>query len=175
MLKRCFSTLQFQFLYSPYPYKWCVEGECSEREARVPTAVRGNVRTGWVSSKLRSVDLKGNAACWHVCVSDALCHTERLVSQQQTAIEKRVKRENETSETIRSGRFRVAQARLSQSWFSCWVLAGCTVERCSICTCVLPLLYYTVPQRNFGGIVIYCLKLPDTCALVSVTKPFFEV
>lgn len=48
-------------------------------------ALRGNVRTGQVFSETRSVKLKGNAACRRVCVSAALCYTERLVSQQQTA------------------------------------------------------------------------------------------
>lgn len=48
-------------------------------------AKRGDVRAGRVSSETRSVKLKGNAACRRVCVSAALCYTERLVSQQKTA------------------------------------------------------------------------------------------
>lgn len=74
-------------------------------------AVRGNVRTGRVSSEMRLVQLKWNAACWHVWVSAALCYTERLVSQQQTATgreEKEKEREKERKDTIYSGKNEVA-------------------------------------------------------------------
>lgn len=62
-----------------------MEDKRSERGGRACTAVRGNVRTGRVSAETRLVELKGNAACRRVCVSAALCYTERLVSQSQTA------------------------------------------------------------------------------------------
>lgn len=52
-------------------------------------AKRGDVRAGRVSSETRSAELKGNAACRRVCVSAALCYTERLVSQQKTAGKKK--------------------------------------------------------------------------------------
>lgn len=61
---------------------------CNERE----------VSAGRVSSETRSVELKGNAACRRVCVSAALCYTECLVSQQNTAGKKS---KPETLNTIR--------------------------------------------------------------------------
>lgn len=84
----------------------CVEGKCAERRGWACVAGRGNVRTGQVSSELRSVELKRTAACRRVCVSAALCYTEHLVSQQprltdEKSREKERERDRETSETIR--------------------------------------------------------------------------
>lgn len=66
-----------------------------ERGGRACAAARGNVRTGRVSSEPRSGELKGTAACRRVCVSAALCYTERLVSQLQTARGKKKKSREE--------------------------------------------------------------------------------
>lgn len=60
------------------------------------------VSAGRVSSETRSVEFKGNVACRRVCISAALCYTEWLVSQQNSAGRGRIK--HETLNTIRKGR-----------------------------------------------------------------------
>ena len=63
----------------------CCVGVNAQRQEAGHVLQSRDVSTGWVYFLPRSVELKGNAACRHVCVSAALCYTESLVSQRQTA------------------------------------------------------------------------------------------
>lgn len=84
------------------------------------------VSAGRVSSETRSAELKGNAACRRVCVSAALCYTESLVSQQNTAGGGGggEKSKHETLNTIRTGGRKQKLDAVSLSSLFLLLLAG---------------------------------------------------